>query len=109
MKELIFLLLILLAGFSLAFAAVNPAQPPGVFAEAVLMAEYGIKDGTVTQPTDIVFALSATAGQFILQSLMSDNIALISDKTTVKSQFSMINSAKLECSCGSCADYHLRL
>jgi len=58
MKRLIFLLLILLAGFSLAFVAVNPAQPPGVFAEAVSMAEYDIHEGVVTQPTVLVSALT---------------------------------------------------
>jgi len=111
MKRLILVLLVLLAGFSLAFAAVNPAQPPGAInAEvAVLMAGYGIHDGVVTQPTDIVLALPVMAELSILQSLIDNDIALLSDKATVKLRSSMINSMRLEYSFGNCADYHLRL
>jgi len=101
MKKLIFLLLILLAGFSVAFAAVNPTQPPGVFAEAVTMAEYGIHEGVVTQSTDIVLALPVMAESAILRAVTKNNESVVTPQFTIS--FTRV------CSCGNCTDYYLLL
>jgi len=106
MKKLLFVLLmaVVLAGF--VSAAV--AHPPwDVSPETVVLAEYDVHEGIVTLPTDIAFTMPATVDKAI--SLLSDNLALISDKITVKPHFRMINFMKAECFCGSCLGYHLRL
>jgi len=106
MKKLFFLLLILLAGFGVVFAATNPAQPPGVYAEAV-MAEYGINDGIVTQPTVLVSALPTEKSSF-LAVVEHDNLTALSGDFISISLDTGQHFLALENTCRD-ADYHLRL
>ena len=53
MKKLILLLLVMAMGAGMVFAASDPIHPPGVLIPEVVMAEYGVQQGVVTQSSDL--------------------------------------------------------
>jgi hypothetical protein len=102
-RIMLILLLVLLAGFGPVFAAINPAQPPGELAPEV-MAEYGAKDGVVTQATDMVPVLSVTKQDSLLTVAVHDNYNL----SALSGSVSISLDTGQACTVKD-ADYYLRL
>jgi hypothetical protein len=112
MKKLIFLLLMLLVGFGLVFAAPSPAQPPGAFEETtakkttIPMAEYVVSFDDVTQ----LSALAATTTAVSQSSIMFD---MVHDSTVQTNSGSIsilstsINTGQTWTT-GTAANYYLR-
>jgi len=73
MKKLIFLLLVMVLGTGMVFATTTPEHPPGVLNPKTVMAEYGIHEGIVTQPTVLVMAMPATAELTSFKAVMAKN------------------------------------
>jgi len=108
MKKLIFLLLmaVVLAGFVSA-GAVHPPWVESPETADVILAEYGIHEGIVTQPTVLVSALPKVEQSSFLAVVVHDNLS-----TQPISYFISI-SLDTGQSCIACAikavDYYLRL
>jgi hypothetical protein len=72
MKKLIFLLLMAVA--IAGFASADPAHPPwadGLEMADMVMAEYGVHGGVVTQPAVLVMAMPVTAEPSSFQAVMA--------------------------------------
>ena len=76
MKKLIFLLLtaVVFAGI---VSAWDTAHPPGGFDPEMILAEYGVREGVVTQPTVLVLAVETIAQPIRFQAVMAYNDTVI--------------------------------
>ena len=104
MKKLIFLLLmaVILVGFVSANAVHPPWAESPVMADTVL-AEYGVRVDTVTQPAVLVLALSTTEQTSILTVAVHDYFPALSEKIM------SIGLDTGQACISNKADYYLRL
>ena len=93
MKKLIFLLLTLVIGVGTVFAVSGPYHPPGGFDPEMILAEYSVREGVVTQPTVLVLAVE-TAIETIAQPIRFQAVMAYND-TAVQPQIIVIGIGEI--------------
>jgi len=108
MKKLFFLLVAFLVG-CVVFAAVNPAEPPGVFDTTVTspMAEFGIHEGIVTQPVVLAQGMPVTVDPSSFQVAVMVQSTVTANSGTYEIISMPMNTGQTW-TVGNAADYHLR-
>ena len=107
MKKLIFLLIMALAFVGMV-SAIGAADPPGAYSlemAEIIMAEYSVQQGVVTQPSVLVLVTPVMAEPSSLQAVLAnDNFIAIQSQSgfVLWSNFIMIEKQAAD------ADYYLR-
>jgi hypothetical protein len=106
MKKLIFLLLVMLLGAGMVFAMSNPVHPPGAISSVVL-AEYGVQEDVVTQPTVLVVAIPKEVEQAIIFAVMADYDLAIQPLDSLCGLIKLLDTGQVWIGCNQ-PEYYLR-
>jgi len=114
MKKLLILLLVMVIGAGAVFAAANPNRPSGelypemtgAYSLEAALAEYGVQQGVVTQPSDLAVAVLGIARPPSLQAVMANDY-FIAIRT--QSGFIIITDLESNDQASAAVDFYLRL